>query len=88
MPETAVSPEPRAAPANAFSSRLLQDCYNFHQLGEWQERARRHDWHGRAAIGEEAVTNNFGLLLKPVAIEWPARHKVVAVPAERVAHQR
>ena len=38
--------------------------------------------------GEEDVPDNLRLLLETVPIERSPRHQVVAVAAERVAHQR
>ncbi len=55
---------------------------------EWERRwrsARRYDM---AAIGEKAVTDKFGLLFEPIAIEALAVLYAIGIAAERVAHQR
>ena len=41
-----------------------------------------------AAVGQETVADEFGLLLEPVAVEAPALRHGVGIAAERVAHQR
>src|ERR1041384_7164814 len=50
--------------------------------------ARRTHRRGSAAVGEEAVADDFRLLLEPVTLERPAVLELIGVAAERMAHQR
>jgi len=57
-------------------------------LGKRQDFARRTDGQRTPMVGEESMADDFGLLLKAIVLESPSGLKVVAVSAERMAHER
>src|SRR3954451_11313706 len=89
MPETAVGAEGDRGAQVTFLRQLLQDCNNFAvSTAERKQVPRRHEGLRCAAVCEEPVPYDLGLLLDPVAIERFARLQTIAVPAERMPHQR
>ena len=57
-------------------------------LGKRQDFARRTDGQRAPMVGKKAVADDFGLLLKAIVLEPPSGLEVVAVSAERMAHER
>src|SRR4029079_11544278 len=56
--------------------------------GKRQNLAGRTDSRCPAAVREEAMADDFRLLLKAIILEAPPRLQLIAVTAERVPHQR
>ena len=65
-------------------SALLQVGNSGAERKRRRSTARRYEM---AAIGEEAVPDQFGLLLEPIAIETPTVLDVIGIAAKRVAHE-
>src|SRR6187551_2994047 len=80
--------EARARVAVSFPATLLLCGYSKGFLKKRKNLARRTGCDIPATVGHEAVTDDFGLLLKPIVLEPPAGLQLVLVTAERMAHQR
>lgn len=68
-----------------FPPHLLQDCYTGSSKREQVARGTLGDC--AAAIGEEPVSDDFGLLLEPVPIEGFSGSELILITAERMSHQ-
>src|SRR5207248_6831359 len=93
MPESALGEEGRRGPSVTFLPPLLHYCYRRVPTpkacsSERKQLSWRHDRQANAAIGEEAMADDFRLLFETVMREWLPRLQLIAIAAERMAHQR
>src|SRR3954452_23140477 len=90
MPEIRPWVEEHARRLDTFTRPLLQDCYRNGadtNLSKEQQLARRNGRYGDAAIGEEAMADDFRLLLDAVMLERLSGFQHVSIAAEGMPHQ-
>src|SRR5207302_3952257 len=93
MPETAVGEEGRRGPSVTFLPPLLHYCYRRVPAlkltsGEGKQLSWRYDRQANAAIREEAMADDFRLLFEAIPGERLPGLQLIAIAAERMAHQR